>query len=108
MERARAATAAAGGTAARAGGDAISQMDELKPELVAPLVVFLCTEKAANINGRDFIVGGSEISLVSLPQKERSIFRDGGWTLDSLERVFGSTLGAGLKNPMPPQEPKAG
>jgi NAD(P)-dependent dehydrogenase (short-subunit alcohol dehydrogenase family) len=107
MERARAATAAAGGTAP-SGGDAISQMDELRPELVAPLVVFLCTDKGANINGRDFIVGGSEISLVSLPEKERSIFREGGWTLDALERVFASTLGAGLKNPMPPQEPKAG
>ena len=105
MERARAAAASAGGTQASA-GDAISQMDELKPELVAPLVVYLCTDAAANVNGRDFIVGGNEISLVSLPEKERSIFREGGWTLDTLARVFPSTIGAGLKNPMPAQEPK--
>jgi NAD(P)-dependent dehydrogenase (short-subunit alcohol dehydrogenase family) len=106
MERARAATKATGGTPP-AGGDAISQMDELKPELVAPLVVFLCTDKAANINGRDFIAGGNEISLMSLPEKARTIYREGGWTLDALDRVFAATLGAGVKNPMPAQEAKA-
>ena len=105
MERARAA-AAAGGAEPTSSGDAISQMDSLKPELVAPLVVYLCTDAAANINGRDFIVGGSEISLMSMPDKERTIYREGGWTLDTLDRVFPSTLGAGVKNPMPPQAPK--
>ena len=105
MERARAA-AAAGGAEVTSSGDAISQMDSLKPELVAPLVVYLCTDAAANINGRDFIVGGSEISLMSMPDKERTIYREGGWTLDTLDRVFPSTIGAGVKNPMPPQAPK--
>ena len=105
MERARAVTAAGGGEPASS-GDAISQMDSLKPELVAPLVVYLCTDRAANINGRDFIVGGSEISLMSMPDKERTIYREGGWTLDTLDRVFPNTLGAGVKNPMPPQAPK--
>jgi 3-oxoacyl-[acyl-carrier protein] reductase len=103
MERARATTQATGGTPA-SGGDVMSQMDELKPELVAPLVVFLCTDKASKINGRDFIVGGSEISLMSLPDKERTIYREGGWTLDALDRVFPATIGAGAKNPMPAQE----
>ena len=106
MERARAVTAAGGGEPTSS-GDAISQMDALKPELVAPLVVYLCTDRAANINGRDFIVGGSEISLMSMPDKERTIYREGGWTLDTLDRVFPNTLGAGVKNPMPPQAPKA-
>ena len=105
MERARAVTAAGGGEPTSS-GDAISQMDSLKPELVAPLVVYLCTDRAANINGRDFIVGGSEISLMSMPDKERTIYREGGWTLDTLDRVFPNTLGAGVKNPMPPQAPK--
>ena len=71
------------------------------PEFVAPLVVFLCTDAASNINGRDFIVGAGEISLVSLPAKERSIFSDQMWTQDQLERQFPQTLGAGLKNPYP-------
>jgi NAD(P)-dependent dehydrogenase (short-subunit alcohol dehydrogenase family) len=105
MERARAAAQAAGGEATSS-GDAISQMDVLKPELVAPLVVFLCTDKAANVNGRDFIVGGNEISLVSLPQKERTLWREGGWTLDALDRAFEGAIGQAVKNPMPAQAPK--
>lgn len=111
MEEARKkrAEAAAAGHAVRevADGDqAIAHIDQLAPELVAPLVVFLCTDKASNINGRDFIVGGNEISLMSQPQRERTIFREGGWDMDSLDRVFASTLGAGVKNPQPPQAPK--
>lgn len=70
-----------------------------KPELVAPLVVYLCTDAAANINGRDFIVGGGEISLVSLPEKERTIYSESGWTLDQLDQLIPRTLSAGLKNP---------
>jgi len=105
MERARAATRSAGGQES-SGGDAISQMEALAPERVAPLVVYLCTDKAGNINGRDFIVGGNEASLVSLPGRERSIYMEGGWTLDALDRVFPTTLGAGVKNPMPTQAPK--
>ena len=73
----------------------------MAPELVAPLVVYLCFDEASNINGRDFIVGGNEISLMSLPQRERTIYKEGGWDLDSLARVFPSTLGAGVVNPKP-------
>jgi len=100
--------AAAGGAAAAgpapqesSAEQALSGIAALAPELVAPLVVFLCTDKASNINGRDFIVGGDEISLMSLPVRERTIYKQGGWDLDSLDRVFGSTLGAGVTNPKP-------
>ncbi|MCS7294871.1 MAG: SDR family NAD(P)-dependent oxidoreductase [Chloroflexota bacterium] len=83
----------------------IAQIEALKPEMVAPLVVYLCTDAAANVNGRDFLVGGNEISLMSIPHREKTIYREGGWDLESLERVFPSTLGAGLRNPAPPQPP---
>ena len=86
--------------------EAISRIDQLRPELVAPLVVFLCTDRAANINGRDFIVGGDEISLVSLPSRERTIYREGGWTVEALEQVFPGTIGRGVVNPQPPQPAK--
>ncbi|MBI2766185.1 MAG: SDR family NAD(P)-dependent oxidoreductase [Chloroflexi bacterium] len=105
MERARAATRGAAAPEGSA-GDAISQMESLAPEKVAPLVVYLCTDAAGKVNGRDFIVGGNEVSLCNLVGRERSIFMDGGWTLDALDQVFPTTLGAGLKNPMPPQAPK--
>jgi NAD(P)-dependent dehydrogenase (short-subunit alcohol dehydrogenase family) len=106
MERARAAAQAGGNPDESSSQSAISQIQALKPELVAPIVVYLCTDAAANVNGRDFIVGGNEISLVSLPDRERTIYREGGWDLDSLDRIFPSTLGQGLRNPMPAQAPK--
>ncbi|HMO54145.1 MAG TPA: SDR family oxidoreductase, partial [Tepidiformaceae bacterium] len=81
--------------------EALGRISSMAPELVAPLVVYLCLDKAANINGRDFIVGGDEISLMSLPTRQRTIYRQGGWDLDSLERAFPATLGAGVVNPKP-------
>ncbi len=107
--RARRQAARAAGTAPEGDSsaqEAISGIEAMRPELVAPLVVFLCTDKAANINGRDFLVGGNEISLMSLVQRERTIFNEGGFTLDILDRVFASTLGAGVVNPQPPQAAK--
>jgi len=80
---------------------ALSGISAMAPELVAPLVAYLCLDEASNINGRDFIVGGNEISLMSLPTRERTIYKEGGWDLDSLVRVFQSTLGAGIRNPKP-------
>ncbi|MGH7960202.1 MAG: SDR family NAD(P)-dependent oxidoreductase [Candidatus Binatia bacterium] len=80
-------------------GDMNARREQFSPELVAPLVVYLCTDAASNVNGRDFIVGGGEISLVSLPKKERTIYTEHKWTVDQLEELFPRTLGAGLKNP---------
>ncbi len=83
---------------------AVAGIAAMAPELVAPLVVYLCLDEASNINGRDFIVGGNEISLMSLPQRERTIYKEGGWDVDSLARVFPGTLGAGVVNPKPAEK----
>lgn len=103
MEAARKkrAEVAGAGDADNAAQDAISRIDQMRPELVAPLVVMLCLDEAANVNGRDFIVGGNEISLVSLPKAEKTIIKEGGWDLDSLAKVFSSTLGRDVVNPKP-------
>jgi NAD(P)-dependent dehydrogenase (short-subunit alcohol dehydrogenase family) len=107
VRRQQMAAQAGGGAAAPAAAaessteQALGGISAMAPELIAPLVVYLCTDKASNINGRDFIVGGDEISLMSLPTRERTIYKQGGWDLDSLDRVFQSTLGAGVKNPKP-------
>jgi 3-oxoacyl-[acyl-carrier protein] reductase len=107
--RERRIAAAASGTPVENAGaaDVVGGISAMAPELIAPLVVYLCTDAAANINGRDFLVGGNEISLMSQPQRERTIYRDGGWTLDSLAAIFPGTLGAGVVNPQPPTAPKA-
>ena len=99
----REAAAAAGQAEESSTQQAIGGIGAMAPELIAPLVVYLCTDAAANINGRDFLVGGNEISLMSIPSRERTIYHEGGFTVDILERVFASTLGAGVVNPQPPQ-----
>ena len=105
-ERTLAARSRGAAPAETSADQAISGIAALQPELVAPLVVWLTSDAASNVNGRDFLVGGNEISLMSLPERERTIYHEGGFTLDVLDRVFSSTLGAGLKNPAPAQAPK--
>jgi hypothetical protein len=69
-----------------------------KPEQVAALAVWLCTDAAANVNGRDFQVDGDEVGLYSEPAVIRGLYRDGGWDLDSLDKVATRDLIGGLHN----------
>ena len=108
MQRARASRSGGGDGAETGAEEAVSQIDALPPEMVAPLVVYLCTDAASNVNGRDFVVGGDEVSLMTIPSKQATIYRDGGWDLASLERVFPRVIGAEVTNPAPPQPPNTG
>ena len=81
----------------RAGREGAKERTEAnKPDDIAPFIVFLCTELAANISGRTFNVIGGQISLYSEPELERTIYKDGQWTLEELMQVAPGTLGAGL------------
>ena len=76
------------------------------PEHVAPLVVWLCTDAAKNVNGRTFYVCGDEIGLFSEPELVRSLSRFGGWDLDSLdnyatERLIGDLTDDFALEPFP-------
>jgi NAD(P)-dependent dehydrogenase (short-subunit alcohol dehydrogenase family) len=68
------------------------------PRKISPLVVWLCTEAASNINGRTFEVWGNTISLLSEPEPERTIISRDGWDLDSLDAVAPTSLAADLSN----------
>jgi 3-oxoacyl-[acyl-carrier protein] reductase len=57
--------------------------EQFPPRKISPLVVWRCTEAAANINGRTFHVGGDEVSLLSEPAPERTVTQLGGWDLDA-------------------------
>jgi len=76
------------------------------PEDIAPIVVYLATDAAANINGQTFGASGGTISLYQNPAPMKSIHKDGRWTMDELDSILPSTLLAGLVNPSPPQPPK--
>ena len=62
------------------------------PSKISPLVVWLCTDGAANVNGRTFEVWGNTISLLSEPDPLRTITHPTGWDLDSLDLVAPTSL----------------
>ena len=69
-----------------------------RPEDVAPLAVWLCTDDAAAVNGHDFFVMGDEVALWSEPDFWRTAFQAGGWTIDLLDQYASDTLIHGLEN----------
>jgi NAD(P)-dependent dehydrogenase (short-subunit alcohol dehydrogenase family) len=82
---------------------ALRQLENLKPEDVAPMVAFLASDFAAHVNGQFFLCAGTSISLLSLPRAEKTIYKEGRWTLDELDELVPVTLAEGLVNPAPPR-----
>lgn len=81
-------------------------LEEMKPEDIAPLVVWLASDDAANVNGRTFFVQTGRVALYSEPVEEKAIVKVGGWTIDELFSFMPTTLAAGLVNPAAPQPAK--
>jgi NAD(P)-dependent dehydrogenase (short-subunit alcohol dehydrogenase family) len=97
--------------AAQRGGAAGMNMDVLNafeknnpPEAIAPLVVWLCTDEAANVNGRNFLVAGNQIGLYSEPQLIADVKLDHVVTLDELSKLMPENVTKGLTNAFAPKE----
>jgi len=75
------------------------------PDDVAPLAIFLATDAAANINGCVFGASGGRIDLYPHLVPIKSIYKDGRWTPDELDKLIPATLAVGLVNPAPPAPP---
>ncbi len=74
------------------------------PEAVAPFVVWLATDAAANVNGYLFGVSGGSIQLYSHPEPIKRIQKLGIWEQDELSAAI-RTLTMDLVNPAPPRPP---
>lgn len=88
------------------GGQPPAVMALPDPEDIAPFVVWLSSDAAADVNGYDFAVSGGHIGLYSQPTEIRCIDKEGRWTLDELDRIVPRSLTRALPNPSPPQPPK--
>jgi NAD(P)-dependent dehydrogenase (short-subunit alcohol dehydrogenase family) len=75
---------------------------ERTPEQVAPMVAYLCTDDAWNINGQIFAVSGGTVSLLYHPTPYRTIFKEGTWTVEELRQTVPNQLMADVANPAPP------
>lgn len=82
----------------RAGRVGVKERMEANPaDCIAPFILFLCTDSASNISGRTFNVIGGQISLYSEPTLERTIYKEGKWTLEELLEIVPVTLGRDLE-----------
>jgi NAD(P)-dependent dehydrogenase (short-subunit alcohol dehydrogenase family) len=72
------------------------------PEYISPMVCYLASDAAWNINGQIFHVTGGVVGLSNHPSARRTIYHDGTWSLDELIEVVPTQLMAGVGNPAPP------
>lgn len=82
---------------------ALRSLENLQPDDVAPMVTYLASDFAAEVNGQFFLCAGTSYSLISLPRPEKTISKVGRWTLDELDEIVPQTLAEGLANPAPPR-----
>jgi NAD(P)-dependent dehydrogenase (short-subunit alcohol dehydrogenase family) len=67
----------------------VEGLQKLVPEKIAPLVVALCGDQAAQVTGQIFGVRNNEIFLFSQPRPFRTTHTAEGWTPEAVaERVF--------------------
>lgn len=77
----------------------------IPPEHVPPIVVYLATDEAADINGKVFHAVRGRVSIYSEPVEMKSIFNDGEvWSIDKLVDLVPKTLLIDYKNPMPAEK----
>jgi len=73
-----------------------------KAEDIAPMVVYLASDHASNVNGQIFLVHGGTIALMSQPRPIKTIYsHQKQWTLDELSTMVSKYLVKDLPNPAP-------
>jgi NAD(P)-dependent dehydrogenase (short-subunit alcohol dehydrogenase family) len=82
------------GTPADSQSVAGSPMD---PANVPPVIIYLCSDEAANVTGQCFGASGYRITRYTHMHPDRVLMNEGPWDIDHLFKVFKSTLGVGLE-----------
>jgi NAD(P)-dependent dehydrogenase (short-subunit alcohol dehydrogenase family) len=86
--------------------ETIARVERSKADDIAPLVVWLASDAAANVNGRSFFVETGRVSLYTEPTPALTILKQEAFTIDEMFDSMPQTLAAGLVNPAPPQPQK--
>jgi len=79
------------------------RLEQLAPDFVAPMVCYLASDHAWNVNGQVFLVYGGTVALLSHPLPSRTIFKRGMWDLDELSKMVPQMM-EGTRNPAPPAD----
>jgi short-subunit dehydrogenase len=62
-------------------------------EDVAPMVVYLLSDKAREVTGQVYTVSGGKIAVWNQPTEVRAMFKDGRWTPEEIEQRFANSVG---------------
>ncbi len=74
----------------------LTAVDVNQPEDIAPLIIYLTSEQAGNVNGCIFEVWRGHIGIfVDPPPVEQVVWKDGRWTAEELMKVMPETLTLG-------------
>jgi len=87
--------------------DAIARAEQNSPDDIAPLVVWLASDDAANVTGRTFYAQTGRVALYSEPVQERVLMKVGAWTIDEMFNSMSITLAQGLIGPAPIKPPES-
>jgi short-subunit dehydrogenase len=71
----------------------VARMQQMTPEKIAPLTVYLASDRAEGISGQIFGVRNNEIFLFNQPRVVRSIHRSDGWTAENIAQQLKGALG---------------
>ena len=83
------------------------RLNQPSPDTVAPLIVYLCTDDAADINGQVFTIARGTIGIYQVPAKGKTIHKDEGlWTIEELIDMVPNILPQGYKNLAPAMSPQ--
>jgi NAD(P)-dependent dehydrogenase (short-subunit alcohol dehydrogenase family) len=63
----------------------VERLKQMTPDKIAPLAVYLCSDKAEGISGQIIGVRNNEIFLYSQPRPIRVLHRSDGWTVEKLD-----------------------
>jgi len=70
----------------------VALFQEMTPEKIAPLVVYLASDRAEGITGQIFGVRNNEVFLFDQPRPIRTIHRSDGWTPEKLDAQLKGAL----------------
>jgi NAD(P)-dependent dehydrogenase (short-subunit alcohol dehydrogenase family) len=62
-------------------------------EDVAPMVVYLLSDKAREVTGQVYTVSGGKIAVWNQPSEVRAMFKDGRWTPEEIDQRFATSVG---------------
>ena len=71
----------------------VEKLQQMTPEKIAPLVVYLASDRAEGVSGQIFSVRNNEVFLFSQPRPIRAMHRSEGWTPQALDAQLKGAFG---------------